>query len=465
MLLYGSIQTLYGLQDMATRPDGWLPDLSGRNRVKYLALVEAIADAVAAGDLKPGDRLPAHRDLAWRLGVNTSTITQAYREAARRHLVVGEVGRGTYVLADSAEATLFALKAPEQGEAVDVIDLSTNVPAADPEDTALADSMTALLRTGETAVLAGYHPPALLRRAAAAGSRWLAERGLPARASDVIPCAGAQQGLLAVLLALAGPGETVLVEALTFPGMKALARQLRLKLHPLPMDDEGITPEGLEAACRLTAARVAVLVPVLQNPTAATMGAERRAAVADVVRRHGVTVVEDDVYGGLTETPPLAALLPEAGIVVTGLAKVAAPGLRFGCIAGPSRLLKPVKAEVHATSWPSAPLTLALACRWIEDGTALRRAAWQRAEVEARCRLAERVLGRNLPRSPHQWVSVSSNAATAAEQARAAGVEVVPAGVFAVGREVPAAVRVSLTAARTRRDLVRGLERLAAIAQ
>lgn len=208
---------------MATRPDGWLPDLSGRNRVKYLALVEAIADAVAAGDLKPGDRLPAHRDLAWRLGVNTSTITQAYREAARRHLVVGEVGRGTYVLADSAEATLFALKAPEQGEAVDVIDLSTNVPAADPEDTALADSMTALLRTGETAVLAGYHPPALLRRAAAAGSRWLAERGLPARASDVIPCAGAQQGLLAVLLALAGPGETVLVEALTFPGMKALA--------------------------------------------------------------------------------------------------------------------------------------------------------------------------------------------------------------------------------------------------
>lgn len=137
---------------------------------------------------------------------------------------------------------------------MDVIDLSTNVPAADPEDTALADSMTALLRTGETAVLAGYHPPALLRRAAAAGSRWLAERGLPARASDVIPCAGAQQGLLAVLLALAGPGETVLVEALTFPGMKALARQLRLKLHPLPMDDEGITPEGLEAACRLTAA-------------------------------------------------------------------------------------------------------------------------------------------------------------------------------------------------------------------
>ncbi|MCA1940837.1 MAG: winged helix-turn-helix domain-containing protein, partial [Caenispirillum bisanense] len=122
----------------APAPTDWLPDLAGRNRVKYLALVEAIADAVAAGTLKPGDRLPTHRDLAWRLKVNTSTITQAYREAARRHLVSGEVGRGTYVLADSTEAALFALRdAPEAAD--DLIDLSTNVPAALPgEDLAAA---------------------------------------------------------------------------------------------------------------------------------------------------------------------------------------------------------------------------------------------------------------------------------------------------------------------------------------
>lgn len=448
---------------MPTAAAPWTPDLSGRNRVKYLALVEAIAEAVAAGDLKPGDRLPTHRDLAWRLGVNTSTITQAYREAARRHLVSGEVGRGTYVLADSAEAALFALKAPGEGAAAELIDLSTNVPAVDPDDTALADALAALLADGEAAALAAYHPPALLARAGAAGARWLAGRGLPVRPADVIPCAGAQQGLLAVLLALAGPGETVLVEALTFPGMKALARQLRLKLHPLPMDDQGITPEGLDAACRQSSARVAVLVPVLQNPTTATMGPERRAAVAEVARRHGVTVVEDDVYGGLTDTPPLAALLPDLGVVVTGLAKVAAPGLRFGCIAGPSRLLEPVRAEVHATSWPASPLMLAVACRWIEDGTAARRQDWQRAEVAARRRLAERILARPLAASPHQWLAVGTDPAAVAERARAAGVEVVPSALFAVGRERPAAIRVSLTAARTRVDLARGLERLAAV--
>lgn len=443
----------------------WVPDLTGRNRVKYLAVVEAIAAAVADGTLKPGDRLPTHRDLAWRLKVNTSTITQAYREAARRHLVSGEVGRGTYVLADSAEAALFALKEPpadsSAAAAPAVIDLSTNIPAATGADTDLAATLAALVAEDAAGGLTAYHPPVLLRRAAVAGARWLAERGLTLRPADVLPCAGAQQGLLAALLALAGPGETVLVEEVTFPGMKALARQLRLKLHPLPLDRHGITPEGLDAACRHTSARVAVLVPILQNPTAATMDDARRHAIAEVVRRHALTVVEDDVYGGLTDTPPLAALLPDHGVVVSGLAKIGAPGLRFGLIAGPPRLLAPIAAEAHTTSWPMSPLMLEVACRWLDDGTVHRRRDAQRTEIAERRRLAERLLGRALPPSPHQWLPTPGDAEATARAARAAGVEVVPSALFATGRERPAAVRVSLTAARSRRDLAVALERLA----
>ncbi len=72
----------------------WAPDLAGRNPVRYLAIVQALADDIARGGLRPGERLPTHRALAWRLGVNTSTVSHAYREAVRRHLVSGEVGRG-----------------------------------------------------------------------------------------------------------------------------------------------------------------------------------------------------------------------------------------------------------------------------------------------------------------------------------------------------------------------------------
>lgn len=93
----------------------------------------------------------------------------------------------------------------------------------------------------------------------------------------------------------------------------------------------------------------------------------------------------------------------------------------------------------------------------------MRRQDWQREEVRARQRLAERILGRSLSPAPHQWLSVADNPSSVADRARAAGVEVVPASVFAVGRDHVAALRVSLTAARSRRDLARGLERLAKV--
>ncbi len=77
----------------------WIPQLVDDDQPRYLALVDAIAQAIESGTLKVGDRLPPQRRLAWKLGLNPSTTQQAYREAAARHLVAGEVGRGTYVLA------------------------------------------------------------------------------------------------------------------------------------------------------------------------------------------------------------------------------------------------------------------------------------------------------------------------------------------------------------------------------
>ena len=88
----------------------WIPLITDSAQPRYLALVDAIAHAISCGELKPGERLPPQRRLAWALGWNPSTTMQAYREAARRHLVSGEVGRGTYVLSGSREATLFRLQ-------------------------------------------------------------------------------------------------------------------------------------------------------------------------------------------------------------------------------------------------------------------------------------------------------------------------------------------------------------------
>lgn len=451
-------------EDIVWQTRMWVPSLEGRSPVRYLAIVEALADAIAAGDLRPGERLPTHRDLAWKLGLNVSTVTQAYREAARRHLVSGEVGRGTYVLAASREAALFGLKAVVPNGAAVPIDLSTNVPAVDPDSADLAAVLAVVAAEGRIDAALAYHSPALLRRAGIAGAAWLAARGLHLRPADVVPCAGAQAALTAVLLQLCAPGDPVLVEDLAFPGLKAAARWLRLPLHGVAMDGEGVLPEALDRAARATGAKVAVLVPNLQNPTGAVMGPARQAEIAAVARRHGLWLVEDDAYGALTDRPPLVALVPERGVLVTSLSKTVAAGLRFGLVAGACAPVRDLAGQIHATSWPLAPLLGEVACRWIEDGTAARRLAWQRAEVATRHAQARRALpglaAPDLVPGPHLWLPRDGDAGAAAARCLAAGVEVVAADVFAVTREAPQGLRLSLAAARSRAELAEALARL-----
>ena len=76
----------------------WIPELAP-GQPRYLAIAEAMRADLLRGVLKPGDRLPTHRELAFRLGVTTGTVTRAYAEAEKFGILVGEVGRGTFLKA------------------------------------------------------------------------------------------------------------------------------------------------------------------------------------------------------------------------------------------------------------------------------------------------------------------------------------------------------------------------------
>ncbi|MCJ0971810.1 PLP-dependent aminotransferase family protein [Pseudomonas sp. PS1] len=438
----------------------WLPTLSDDGQPRYLALVEAIATAIASGELRPGDRLPPQRRLAWALGLNPSTTMQAYREAGRRHLIGGEVGRGTYVLASSREASLFRLKSPEPD--AEALDLSTNLPVLDPDDDDLQRSVTALCARHEMAGLQGYPTARSLRHGALAVSEWLRGRALEMPPSQVVLCAGAQQGVFAALLGLCEPGEAVLVEGLTSPGIKAAGRQLRLPLHGVAMDEHGILPQDLDRQARATSARVAVLTPCLQNPTGASMNALRREAIAAVARARGLWIIEDDIYGALGDEPSLASVLPERTLLVSSLSKTVAPGLRLGFMAGPAALMVRIDPEAQATSWALSPLCLRIGSDWLQDGTAARRLAWQREQVHQRWRLAQKLLGSRGVPSPHLWLPLASGV-DMASLCRLAGIEAAGSAMFAVGHDAPPALRLSLTAAPSLALLKARLERLSGL--
>jgi DNA-binding transcriptional MocR family regulator len=177
----------------------------------------------------------------------------------------------------------------------------------------------------------GYQPHAGRPEHRAAGSEWLGRGEYDVPPDRVIVTSGAQHGLLASLSTVLRPGEKLGVEALCFPGMKVVARMLGCQLEPLAMDEEGITPDALEAACR-NGIRVFCCVSTLSNPTCAVMSIERRQAVAEILQKHGAFLVEDDIYGLLRRKPlpPIASFAPENTLYLTSLSKAISPGLRIG---------------------------------------------------------------------------------------------------------------------------------------
>lgn len=452
----------------------WVPELQGREGPLYRAIADALSADIEAGRLAPGTRLPTHRELAEKVGVTVGTVTRAYAEAERRGLIGGEVGRGTYVRHLAAPRPgLVSPAAPEPVAGEDTqIELGLNWPATpegDPAAEALRRTLETLQRSPELSELLAYQPHAGLHFHREAGAEWVSRFGLTVPADQVVVCSGGQHAMEVVLKAHTRPGDTVLTEALTYPGLKTLASQHHLRLQGVTLDEQGIVPEALEAACR-SGAKILYCVPNLQNPTGAVMSTERRERIAAIIRAQGLTLLEDDVHGLLMEDrpPPLSALVPESSYFIAGISKLLAPGLRLGYLAAPRRGMERLAESAALAARMTPPLTAEICARWIREGTADEIVKRRRQEALERLELARQVLGESALRglrgpTYHVWMELPAHWRSEAfsAQARRNGVSVTASEVFAVSPAVaPGAVRVCLGAPRTQALLRKGLQRL-----
>jgi DNA-binding transcriptional MocR family regulator len=448
----------------------WQPDIAPRLGPRYRAIAEALADDVRAGTLPAGTRLPTHRDLAWRLRVTVGTVSRAYAEAERRGLISGEVGRGTFVRAVASAPPTLRFHA--DAAARDLINFRVNRPRAASETPLMARALAELAADPALGGLLDYHPHAGRRADRAAGARWIARTStLAAAAEQVVVTSGGQHAMLAALAAVTEPGDSLAVEALTYPGIRAAANLLRLKLVPVALDERGIVPEALDAVCRGNRVRAAYLLATLHNPTTATMPLERRRAIAEIARAHELMLIEDDLYGFLVAEPlaPLAAFAPAHAFYITAASKSFVPGLRVGYAHCPPALVERVAAAVHASTYCAAPMMAALATRWIEDGTGERLVAEKRAETARRQQIVERFFAaermRRDPAAAHLWLELPeewrAEDFTAAAERR--GVAIAPAAAFATSRQAPNAVRLCIGSPATVAEVEHGLSRLAAL--
>lgn len=452
----------------------WNPDLKSFSGPRYLAIVSAIAEAVEHGQLKAGDKMPTHRDLADAVGVTTGTITRAYSEAAKRGLLVGETGRGTFVKANIFKDAFPSVSSIDND---DLIDLSLNIPplsVGDPLGKALSDTLSGLAERPGLSALFGYQPATGVERHRAAGATWVARSGLLADPQQVLICTGALHAMTVVFSTITKPGDTIFTESLTYPGMKNLAHLLHLRLKGLATDDEGIIPEAFENACRLESARILYTIPTLQNPLGLVMSAARRREIAAIAMEHDVAIVEDNVHSFIlpNQPPPLSSFAPENSYYILSTSKSIAGGMRIGYLVAPPRMVEPLATSLRATVWMAAPLMAEIASEWILDGTADRLVEQKRAEAAVRQSLAAGALAGFQfdahPLSFHLWLHLPepwrSNEFSAQLQRR--GVAVTPAEAFVPGREEPPhAVRVCVGAPRSRTQLEKGLAIIRSVLQ
>jgi DNA-binding transcriptional MocR family regulator len=451
----------------------WSPQIEKNDdEPLYVTIASALYRDIHEGRLAPGTRLPTHRALARRLECNVGTITRAYAEAARRGLIDGEVGRGSFVRHPAARGRLTAPAPDTIPEGL--VDLAFNLPSGGPTAEERSRALSELAaREDLDGLFTGYHLQGLPAHRAA-GARWLAERGVKAPPERILIAGGAQHALAVALATCGQPGDVVLAEALTYTGLKPLARLLGQRLAPIELDAEGIVPEAVEAACAGKEVRALYVQPTSQNPTAVTLSRARREQLVAIARRFDIVLVEDDTYGFVDDSglPTLAQLAPERTYYMTSLSKSVSSGLRVGYLLPPELpddVLERAIASVTAIGWTAAPLVTELATRWIDSGVARRVAAEKRAEARARQEMARRILGEiSTPsgrESCHMWLELPKSWSTNEFVARAqlAGAAVSSAEAFVVGRgSAPRAVRVCLSTPRTRAELERGLSALAA---
>lgn len=410
---------------------------------RYASLAAAVRDAIAAGTLARGDRLPAERRLAEVLSLSRSTVVAAYDLLREQSLVTSRQGSGTVVESgvavrrpdgrvDGGGATGLLQRMVDRP--TDVISLNHAIDAGAP---ALAEELAALVTAELPGLLAdaGYHPGGLEALRVAVADHYTG-RQLPTSPEQILVTNGATQavGLIAQLyLRRKAP---VVTEAPSWPGCLDLMRPQGATLIGLPMDDEGIRPDLLHAALSDHRPALTFVMPTFHNPTGTLMSVARRRQVAEISSRFGVPLVEDIAYLDHDTPAPVAAHAADRHqeiLTVSGLSKSVWGGLRIGWVRGPVDVVQRLARLKALADMGSAVIDQALAARLLPRAAEL---SVEREELRrTRMATADALLSEQLPEwrwripdgGPALWIELpDADARSFSATALRHGVEVVP---------------------------------------
>lgn len=374
-----------------------------------------IADSVRTlqerGVLRPGDPLPPVRSLADRLGVNRNTVVAAYRQLTQAGVVVTR-GRGGTAIADPARVA-------QEGFAADSV--LRDIGTGNPDPDLIPDLSRALAQVAGRPVL--YGEPVIDRELEQWADAWMRESIDPALSLRLTITSGASDAIERLLAQTLTRDDAVALEDPCFLSSMNTVRLGGYRPVAVPVDDEGMTVDGLRAALD-AGARAVVCTPRAQNPTGASLTARRAAALRDVLADHPyVLVIEDDHFSLLSTSPYVSLIGPDhrRWALVRSVSKFLGPDMCLAVTASDPDTAERLAMRLSpGTTWVShllQRLVLALLTdETVRDGIRAASAHYARRNTA----FAERLNAHGLPVKTadglNLWVELPVPARAAAEQ-------------------------------------------------
>jgi DNA-binding transcriptional MocR family regulator len=327
---------------------------------RYEAVMDLVRRQVEAGALRTGDRMPSIRMMAARMGCSAITVQHAYGLLESAGEIRSHPRSGFFVAQPRRSPAEFTddpgLGLPAEGRPVSVDELAFRVAAPWQRDgqgafgaalpspdlfdrVGLHRQLARVLRqtVGRAGDAGGPEGDPLLREAIA---RRVARRGVVVSPEEVVVTGDGMAGLNLCLDVLTEPGDVVLVESPSFfPLLAALQRRRLRALEIYSHPRHGVDPDQFEHLLRTNQVRTGLMMPVHHHPTGITYSEEVMRRIVAAATRHGVPIVECDLYGELSHreevTPSLKRFDPEDMVLQFGsFASTLAPGYGLGWVLG-----------------------------------------------------------------------------------------------------------------------------------
>ncbi len=406
----------------------------------YMQIRDQLRALVHTGELRPGDRIPASRELAVQLGVHRTTVANAYAELESEGLIRGHVGRGTFIqngdmplkltppppspiagggvrweslFADErGEDTLLRLCPPGPPAPISLLSARPSTEHFPLEDfrtccnLALKNGGASILELGTSE---GYRP---LRQALV---EMLRAEGTAIKEEQLLITGGCQQSLDLLCKAFLRPGDAVALENPAYPGTIAIfagSRVRSLGVNVLSKPDAsgqvGMDLNCLESVLMQNRVKLIITNPDFQNPTGTTMPMAQRRRLLEIAARHQVPVVEDYITGRLRlsgpKVPSLKALDRQGVVIqIDSFSKVAFPGLRVGWVVGPENVIERLRLVKLATDLHTDHLAQAAMAEFVRRGFFARHLAKMRDVYSSRLNALEEALEKMMPEGT-DWV-------------------------------------------------------------